>query len=84
MHGNRNGLCVKLQTTISPYMIPIHYMTHKMNLAYKIIKNFVSCAKVEELVCDVHVFFSKSMRRTIYFQQFLVAATNGKKGAKTC
>jgi len=36
MEGHRNGLCIKLQT-IAPFMIPIHCMAHRLNLAYRFI-----------------------------------------------
>lgn len=37
MQGQRNGLCVRLQLSISPYMISIHCMAHRMNVAFKIV-----------------------------------------------
>jgi hypothetical protein len=50
MQGQRNGLCVRLQLSSSPYMLSIHYMAHRMNLAFKIVRKFPSVSKVEDLV----------------------------------
>lgn len=54
MQGHRNGLCVKLQLSTSPYMISIHCVSHTMNLAFKIISKFPSVSKVEDLVRETH------------------------------
>ena len=42
MQGKRTSLCARLQTSIAPYMLGIHRMTHLMNLAYKIVITFPS------------------------------------------
>jgi len=60
MQGNRNGLCIHLQTSVAPYMIPIHCMAHRLNLAYKIVSTHICMAKVEELIDEVYAYFSKS------------------------
>lgn len=46
MEGHRNCLCAKLQIRIDPYVIPIHCMAHKLNLAYNIMSSFDSVAQV--------------------------------------
>jgi hypothetical protein len=46
MQGQRNGLCVRLQALTSPYMLSIHYIAHRMNLAFKIVSKFPSVSKV--------------------------------------
>ena len=40
MQGQRNGLCVRLQLSASLYMLSIHCMAHRMNLAFKIVSKF--------------------------------------------
>ena len=60
MQGQRNGLCVRLQLSASPYMINIHCMAHRMNLAFKIVSKFPSVSKVEDLVRQTHAYFSRS------------------------
>lgn len=34
MHIKRNGFCVRIQLSTSPYMLSIHYMAYRMNLAF--------------------------------------------------
>jgi hypothetical protein len=50
MKGQRNCLCVRLQLSASPYMLSIHYMSNRMNLAFKIEIKFPSVSKVEDIV----------------------------------
>jgi len=82
MQGNKNGLCVQLETSVSLYMIPIHCMGHILNLAYKIVTIDTCVAKVEELIDKVYVYFSKSSKRNIKFQQFALEKSDGKRMLK--
>jgi hypothetical protein len=50
MQGQKNGLCVRLQLSTSPYMLSIHCMDHRMNLEFKIVSKFPSVSKAEDLV----------------------------------
>jgi len=68
MQGNKNELCIRLQTSVAPYMILIHCMAHKLNLAYKIVITHTCVAKVEELINEVYAYFSKSSKRNVEFQ----------------
>jgi hypothetical protein len=79
MQGQRNGLCVKLQLSASPYMLSIHCMAHRMNLAFKIVSKFPLVSKVEALVREVHAYFCRSPKRFLEFQKFADGVTNGKK-----
>lgn len=79
MQGQRNGLCVRLQTSIAPYMLGIHCMAHRTNLAFKIVSDFEEVSKVETLVKDLYSYFSKSPKRSLEFCQFQEGLTNGKK-----
>ena len=63
MQGQRNGLCVKIQLLASPFMINIHYMAHRMNIAFKIVNKFPLVSKVEELVRETHAYFCRSPKR---------------------
>ena len=47
MQGKMNYLCVKLKLLASPYMIRIHCMAHRMNLAFKIVSKFPLVPKAE-------------------------------------
>eukprot|EP01018_Ginkgo_biloba_P020839 Gb_12925 [translate_table: standard] len=79
MQGQRNGLCVRLQLSISPYMLSIHCMAHRMNLAFKIVSKFSHVCKVEDLVREVHAYFCRSPKRFAEFQRFAKGITDGNK-----
>ena len=84
MLGQRNGICVKLQLLASPFMISIHCMAHRMNLAFKIVSKFPLVSKVEELACETCTYFFRSPKRFTNFQQFVDGITDGKKTMKRC
>ena len=79
MQGQKNGLCFKLQLLDAPFMISIHCMAHKMNLAFKIVSKFPLVSKVEELVRETQAYFCRSPKRFTEFQQFAGCITDGKK-----
>ena len=61
MQGQRNGLCTKMQASCSPYVVGIHCMADRMNLAFRVVKKFPSVNKVEDLVRELYAYFlSKS------------------------
>ena len=60
MQGRRNGICARMQLSASPYILSIHCMAHRMNLAFKIVSKFSLALKVEYLVCEVHAYFCRS------------------------
>lgn len=68
MQGQRTSLCIRLQTSIAPYMVGIHYMAHRMNLAYRIVSNFPTMSKVEDLVHELHSYFYQSPKHFAEFQ----------------
>ena len=70
MQGQRNGLCAKMQLSASPYMLSIHCMAHRMNLAFKIMSNFSLVSKVEYLVRGVHAYFCRSTKQFLEFKFF--------------
>ena len=57
MQGQWNCLCAIMQLLTSPYMLSIHCMAHRMNLAFKIVRKFSLVLKVEYLVCEVCAYF---------------------------
>ena len=63
MQGQRNGLCARMQLSTSSYMLSIHCMVHRTNLAFKIVRNFSLVSKVEYLVREVHAYFCRSPKR---------------------
>jgi len=60
-------------------MISIHCMSHRINLAFKIVSKFPLVSKVEELVRESHAYFCRSPKRFTEFQQFADGITDGKK-----
>ncbi|KAH7428771.1 hypothetical protein KP509_09G016700 [Ceratopteris richardii] len=79
MHGLRNGLCVQLQQNYTPYALGIHCMSHRTNLAFKIVSEFVFVQKVEDLVHQAYAFFSKSPKRIKEFKCFSDGISKGRK-----
>lgn len=57
MQGLKNGLCIKLQTSCSPYMNAIHCMAHIMNLAFKIVSKYPVVTNVEDLIRELYSYF---------------------------
>ena len=72
MQGQRNGLCARMQLSDSPYMLSIHCMAHRMNLAFKIVSNFSLISNVGYLVCEVHEYFCWSPKRFLELFFFLM------------
>lgn len=60
-------------------MIPIHCMTRRMNLAYRIINTFISVSKVEELIHDLHAYIARSPKIYREFKNSSVGITVGNK-----
>ena len=79
MQGQRNDLCARLQHLVAPYMLSIHCMAHRMNLAFKIVRKFPSVSNVKYLVRDVHAYFCRSPKRFLEFQNCAEGVTDGKK-----
>jgi hypothetical protein len=79
MQRKRNGLCVKLHLLVSPFMINIHCMDHRMNLSFKQGSKFPLVSKVEDLVCETHAYFYRSPKQFKEFQKFFEGVTHGKK-----
>ena len=79
MQGQRNDLCTKMQTSCSPYVVGIHYMAHRMNLAFRVVKKFPSVNKVEDLVRELYAYFCQSPKHFREFQHFIDRNTDGNK-----
>lgn len=68
MQGQRNGICIILQTISSPYLIPIHCMAHRLNLSYNIISVHNDVAEVKDLIRELYSYFMNSFKRLTKFQ----------------
>ena len=86
MQGQRNGLCARMKLSASLYMLSIHCMAHRMNLAFKIVNKFSLVSNVEYLVCEVHAYFYWSPKRFLEFNFFSFSdgVTKWKKTIKIC
>lgn len=60
MQGHKGGLCKKIKDDLAPYVIPIHYMAHRMNLAFGIVSNFGCVSNVESLIKEIYQYFCRS------------------------
>ena len=78
MQGQINGLYARLQLSASSYMLIIHCMAHRMNIAFKIVSKFSLVSNAEYLVREVHAYFCRSPKFFFY------GVTNGKKTIKRC
>lgn len=64
---------------MAPYMLPIHCISHRINLAYKMVSNFENVAKLEDLIRELHAFTESSPKQFLEFQKFTIGITDGKK-----
>ena len=60
-------------------MLSIHYIAHRMNLAFKIVSKFPLVSKVEDIVREAYAYFSHSPKRFSEFKKFVDSVTNGNK-----
>lgn len=79
MQGHRNDLCTKLQMRIVPYMVPIHYMVHRLNLACKIVHDHEEVVRVDELNHELYAYFCCSPKCFLEFQKSAKGITDGNK-----
>lgn len=54
-------------------------MVHKINLAYKIVSDFPTVSKVEDLICELHSYFCRSPKFLIEFKIFSELVTTRNK-----
>ena len=57
MQGHKGGLYKKIKNDLVPYVIPIHCMAHRMNLAFGIVSDFGCVSKVESLIKEIYQYF---------------------------
>lgn len=79
IQGHKNSLCIKLQTSCSPYMTAIHCMDHKMNLSFKIVSKYLVVTNVEDLIIELYSYFCRSPKWFLEFQNFADGITDGNK-----
>lgn len=79
MQGHKNGLCIKLQTSCSPYITAIHCMPHRMNQSFKIVSKYLIVTNVEDLIRELYSYFYRSPKWFWEFQNFADGITNGNK-----
>jgi len=59
-------------------------MTHKLNISNKIINNYPSVVRMEELVHEIDAYSSSSTKRFEELKQFILRESEGKKIVKRC
>ena len=82
MQGHKNGLVTKLKDFATPYIVDIHYMAHRMNLAFGIVSDYPLIYKVEDLIKEIYRNFCWIPKWFREFQQFDEGLTNGIKMLK--
>lgn len=60
-------------------MLGIHCMAHQKNLPYKIVSNFPTVSKVEDLIRELHLYFCRSPKHLAKFKIFSKGVTVGNK-----
>lgn len=78
-HGNRTGVTTQMTKKHTPYVVGVHCMAHRTSLAVQALSGLAIVSKIEELVGDLHSYFSHSSKRQAEFKvlaDFLESAGN--------
>ena len=67
MQGHKNSLFTKLKDFASPYIVGIHCMSHIMNLAFGMVRNYPLIYIVEDLIKEIYRHFCRSPKQ---FREF--------------
>ena len=70
MQGNTNGLCTKIKNYFATYVIGIHCMAHRMNLAFGVVSSNAEVEKVDTLIKEVYQYFCRSHKQFRKFKVF--------------
>ena len=60
MQGHKHGLVTRLKYFAAPYIVGIHYMAHRMNLAFGMVNNYLLIYRVEDLIKEISRHFFQS------------------------
>jgi hypothetical protein len=80
LQGNRSGVTLQIQEKHASFMIGVHCVAHRCNLAFKALSSLGIFADIEKLLSVTHAYFGKSPKRFAEFQQ--LAELTETKGLK--
>jgi hypothetical protein len=76
--GSRRGVTTQLQNNVAPFMLGIHCMAHRTNLAVEPLSNLPLVSKLEALCHGMYAYFSHNPKRHLKFQKLAdVVETEG-------
>ena len=82
-HGVRGGVIVQLQREFAPFLVKVHYSSHKTNLAMHVISKTAIVSKAKALLSPLHMYFSKSPKKFLEFAKLAkIMETKGLKNLK--
>jgi len=76
----RGGVTMQMKEKYAPFMIGVHFVAHRCNLAFKVLSSLEIFAKIEKVMAVTHTYFSKSPKRFVEFKQ--LAELTKTKGLK--
>ena len=65
----RGGITIQLQCEFAPFLIGVHYSSHKTNLAMHVVSKIAIVNKGEFLLSALHASFSKSPKKSLEFSK---------------
>jgi hypothetical protein len=78
--GRTNGVSKKLIDQAAPYLMGIHDMAHRKNLAVKPLSNLPMVQKIKKLLQSLYSYFNASQKRCNKYQKFAeIVETSGLK-----
>jgi hypothetical protein len=78
--GRTNGVTKQLQDQAMPYLMGVHDMAHRTNLAVKPLSNLPMVQKVEKLLQSLYSYFHASPKRCNEYQKLAeIVETSGLK-----
>ncbi|MCO5598189.1 hypothetical protein L7F22_052281 [Adiantum nelumboides] len=79
LQGNRAGLIIRLTLEHAPFVLGIHCMAHRTNLAGKIISKVALVSKIEGVIHDAYNYFSRSPKRLSEYKKEAEGLSKGRK-----
>jgi hypothetical protein len=78
--GARSGVTSQLIEKHAPYLMGVHYMSHRTNLAVQALSNLPMVTKIESLLQSLHSYFTSSPKRHLEFTKLAeIVETSGLK-----
>jgi hypothetical protein len=78
--GARSGVTSQLIKKHAPYLMGVHCMSHRMNLAVQALSNLPMVTKIENLLQSLHSYFTSSPKKHLEFTKLVeIVETSGLK-----